>query len=100
MCSVRILAELHWQLPRPLSCAEVTLRDTTLPAAEDAMLKLQRSAQARGLGDNNKLMLGPPLVLSTTWKDVGLIWWQNKDAHVHGESCCGLLPGFGVYQEG
>ena len=44
---MRILAELHWQLPRPLSCAEVALRDATLPEADAAMRELQRNAQAR-----------------------------------------------------
>jgi hypothetical protein len=44
---VRILAELHWALPRPLSRAELALRDAALPDGEAAQRELQHAAQAR-----------------------------------------------------
>ena len=43
---MRILAELHWQLPRPLTASEARLRDVVLPDAEAASLDLQHSVQA------------------------------------------------------
>ena len=49
LCRVRILAELHWALPRPLSRAELRLRDHALPEAEAARRELQHAAQARAL---------------------------------------------------
>ena len=38
---LRILADLHWKLPRPLTAAEVRLRDITLPGLEAVIAKLQ-----------------------------------------------------------
>ena len=45
LCRVRILADLHWKLARPLTAAEQRLRDITLPALEAAVAKLQHSVE-------------------------------------------------------
>ena len=42
---LRILAELHWKLPRPLTAAEQQLRDMTLPGLEASVAKLQSTVQ-------------------------------------------------------
>ena len=42
---MRLLAELHYQLPRPLSVAEARVRDLVIPDAEAALADLQRSVQ-------------------------------------------------------
>ncbi|CAL8462438.1 g1971 [Coccomyxa elongata] len=43
---VKLLAELHHQLPRPLSIAEMRVRDVTIPDAEASLEELQRSVQS------------------------------------------------------
>ncbi len=45
LCRVRILADLHWKLARPLTAAEQRLRDITLPGLEAAVAKLQHSLE-------------------------------------------------------
>ena len=42
---VRILADLHWKLARPLTAAEQRLRDITLPGLEAAVARLQHSLE-------------------------------------------------------
>ncbi len=43
---VRLLAELHWALPHPLSAAEAALRDARLPALEADAAALRRDLDA------------------------------------------------------
>ena len=38
---MRILADLHWKLPRPLTAAEQRLRDVTLPGLQASVAKLR-----------------------------------------------------------
>ena len=45
LCRVRILADLHWKLARPLTGAEQRLQDITLPGLEAAVAKLQHSLE-------------------------------------------------------
>jgi hypothetical protein len=42
---VKLLTELHWQLPRPLTPAEEQLRSVKIPDAELAAEELQQSVQ-------------------------------------------------------
>lgn len=44
-CRVKLLTELHWQLPRPLTPADEHLRSVKLPDAESAVEELQHSVQ-------------------------------------------------------
>ncbi len=45
MHRVRILADLHWKLPRPLTAEEQRLRDVMLPSLEAAVGKLKHSLE-------------------------------------------------------
>lgn len=44
---LKLLAELHWAQPRPLSAAEARLRDRELPALQAAAAQLQQDLTVR-----------------------------------------------------
>ena len=46
---VRLLAELHWQLPHSLSPAEANLETTVLPRLESTCHRLTADIQARAV---------------------------------------------------
>ncbi len=67
---VKLLAELHFQLPRPLSLAEARMRDVVIPDAEAALTDLQRSVQVCAYA----LPASPGLL----WKPVLGIWHNDR----------------------
>ena len=59
---LRILAELHWKLPRPLTAAEQQLRDVTLPGLESSVAKLQSTVQVSTNSGHCMNDMHPPVV--------------------------------------